>query len=200
MDFDDLDAKLRRMYRNLGETYDLDIGSNIKDERHLLPNGMFEHRVSFGNSDPEIRADTVATAIHAIAGIKDILKNKLREIGLNPQSYEDLINSSTELQIITDLDNMEKHGTRLSKRRYTEAVRLINLDQSLRGKGITSVTFSTDLATGTTKLDESSGDVKIVITGDIVDDKGKTIYTLEEVLEKSVKSIDAFIVDTGLAK
>lgn len=199
MDFDNLGDKLRRVYRRLGATYDFDIGNNINDTRQMLPSGIIEHRVSFGNSDPQVREDNVMNAIHAIASLKDIIKVSLKKSGHSQEEYEKVINENTCLQLVTDLDNMDKHGSKLTNRRFKESVSLVNIDQALRGKGITSVSFTTDLKTGKTRLDSSSGDVKIIITGEIINKDGDVIATLGDVLENSIKIIDKFITNKQLA-
>jgi len=193
MDFDDLGKKLDRMYRQLNESTRVHIKTNIVDKFTKQDDGTFEHRVSFGNADPIKRDNMVIDAIHAIAGLKDILNLKLDEHGYDKKLYENLINNSQPLQIITDLDNKSKHGNNLSNHRYKEDINLVNIDQALRGQGITHVSFTTDLNTGQTRLNKSSGNVAITVTGDIVNNDGIVIASLSTVLSDSVDVIEKFI-------
>ena len=198
MDFDDLGRKLQRMYAELGEAFSVDISNNIIDERHTLADGIVRHQVKFGSNDPIVRENLVFDAVHAIASLKDIINIKLKDKGYSGHEYEILINQNESLQILTDLDNKNKHGNKLSNRRYKEDVTLTNINQVLRGKGITTVRFSTDLVTGKTILDKSAGNVKIVIVGDILNNQGVTVGRLDEILDETTNKIEEFIYTNKL--
>lgn len=132
MDFNDLNAKLKRLYVALGEQYDEDISSNIIDTRTSLDNGRFEHRTTFGTNDPEKNQNLVMNAIHHIALLKDIIKNKLELVDIDLQSYERLINTNLPLALVTDLDNKDKHGEPLSSQpRSGMDPKIVNIEQAL---------------------------------------------------------------------
>ncbi len=194
MDFNDLDAKLKRLYFALGEQYDTDISTNINDKRIAFPDGRFEHRTSFGSNDPEKNQNLVMNAIHIVGSLKDIIKQKLIEAGQDPRLYEEMINNNEPLALVTDLDNKDKHGDPLThKSRTCKDPQIVRIVQALRGRGITNVSFTTDLITGKTKLDSVEGDVKIVVTADIVDSSGNTIMPLDKMMDASIKLIEKFL-------
>lgn len=194
MDFNDLNAKIKRLYSALGEQYDEDISSNIIDSHLSSPDGKFEHETTFGSNNPEKNQNLVMNAIHLISSLKDVIKQKLRESGKDPRAYEQLINDSRPLALITDLDNKDKHGNSLRhSQRSNESPQIVNIGQALHGHGITRVSFTTDFATGKTTLDSAEGDVKIVVVADIVDSAGNFIMDLNEMLQSSTKIIESFL-------
>ena len=199
MDFNDLNEKVKRLHVALGERYDADISSNITDTRITLADGKFEHRTSFGHNNPEKNQSLVVNAIHNIASLKDIIKSKLSAKGEDPQIYENLINDNLHLSLITDLDNKEKHGDPLAfSNRSGMDPKIINIEQALRGRGITNVSFTTDFTTGISRLDSVEGNVKIIVTADIVDHNGKLIMSLNEMLENAASTIEIFLNDQRL--
>lgn len=189
MDFNDLNSKMKRLYVALGEQYDEDIDSNIIDSRMMFDDGVFEHRTSFGTNKPEKNQYIIMSAIHHIGSLKDVIKAKLED----SREYERLIDAHQSLQLVTDLDNKDKHGDPLSRPRSSKNPKIINVAQVLRGRGITNASFTTDLVTGVTKLNSVEGDVKIVIVADVVDSVGEFIMPLDEMLEKSFSAIEEFL-------
>lgn len=194
MDFNDLNSKLKRLYSALGEQYSEDISSNIIDTRTFSPDGKFEHRTTFGSNDPEENQNLVMNAIHLVASLKDTIKNKLDSTGVDPQAYEELINNNLSLSLVTDLDNKDKHGDPLTHAsRSNKDPRIVNIEQSLRGRGKTNVSFTTDFTTGKTSLNSVEGNVKIVVVADVIDSSGNIIMPMDKMLEESVSSIERFL-------
>ncbi|HEX6462506.1 MAG TPA: hypothetical protein VFZ58_04550 [Candidatus Saccharimonadales bacterium] len=190
MDFNDLNAKLKRLYVALGEQYDENISSNIVDSHTVFDDGRFEHRTTFGTNKPEQNQYIIMNAIHHIGLLKDIIKAKLND----PRLYEQLIDSHQSLALATDLDNKDKHGDPLSHpQRSDKDPRIANIAQVLRGRGITRAAFTTDLTTGLTKMNTVEGNVKIVIMADVIDSEGVPIMPLDEMLEESLKIIEEFL-------
>lgn len=199
MDFNDVNSKLKRLYSSLGELYDHDISSNIVDERKLNPDGSFEHTTNFGNNDPEKNQNLIMNVIHLINSLRDIIKNKARDIGGNPADYEKLIDRNLPLALITDLSNKDKHGDPLTRsNRSKKDPKITNIEQGLRGNGITNVLFTTDLNTGNTTLDSVEGDVKIAVVADIVDSSGNFIMPLHQMIEESLSKIENYLKIKGI--
>lgn len=189
-----MNAKLKRLYVALGERYDEDISSNINDTHTSLDDGRFEHRITFGSNDPAKNQNIVMSAIHLIGSLKDIIKQKLRENGKDPDVYEQLINNNQPLALVTELDNKDKHGNTLTGRpRSGTDPRIVNIEQALHGHGITRVSFTTDFATGKTSLNSAEGDEKIVIDADIIDSTGNLLMPLDKMLEESLRVVEEFV-------
>lgn len=199
MDFNDLDAKLKRLYVALGERYDQDISSNITDSLNSFGDGRFEHRVTFGKNKPEENENVIMNAIHLIGSLKDIIKAKLQDSDQEVQMYEDLINDNLALALITDLDNKDKHGDPLThSSRSNKNPKIVNIQQGLRGKGITRIAFKTDLLTGETTLSESKGDLKIVTFAEVVDSEGNILMPFDKMLDESLELVEKFLKSHNL--
>lgn len=199
MDFNDLNTKLKRLYAALGERYHEDVVGSIVDECIELEGGVWEHRTTFGTNDVETNLNLIMAPIHAIGSLKDIIKKKLQIAGQSPRLYEDLINQNTALALATDLDNKDKHGDPLTQaRRSARDPQISNVQQGLRGRGITSASFTTDFNTGKTTLNAVEGDVKISVVADVVDSDGQLIMALDKMLEDSLNAIETFVKRHGL--
>ena len=201
MDFNDLNSRLKRLYSALDEQYDEDVSSNIVDERKRFRDGRFEYRTTFGTNTLQQNQNLIMGILHLIASLKDIIQKKIKDAGGNPKDYDALINNTESLALITDLDNMDKHGDPLTKtNRSNKNPKIVNIEQGLRGKGITSIGFITDLNTGKTSLSSTEGDVKIVVTADIIDSSNNTIMPLDIMIDDSISAINTYLENTGIPK
>ena len=199
MDFNDLSSKLKRLYIAVGEHYSEDIGSNIVDTHITEDDGRFIHQTTFGTNDHEKNISIVMNAVHSMSVLKDVIKQKLRSSGKNPQLYEDFINNNVALALITDIDNKEKHGDPLrDPLRSGKDPKIVNIEQVLHGKGRTNILFTTNFVTGKTILNKVEGDVKIEVVADIVDGDGSLIMPLGKMLEDSFEAIYDFMARNDL--
>lgn len=192
MDFNDINLRLERLYTAVGEQYDYSIEKHIKHEIVSLGGTRKQSRITFGNNTPAEVFNKVFNVIHALAGLKDHLKTKMRRIGQSPQKVEDFINGNRELSLVLDLDNQDKHGSPLTKtNRSGTNPQLVNLQQALSGDGHSTLSITFDGLTG--EIASQDGPLKIVIIGDVIDESGNKIMALEHMLDFALKNVENFI-------
>ena len=114
MDFNDIKTRLQRVYNSINAIYDTDIEGGINVEIRETSDGI-SMKTTFGRNDETEAQVKIISIIHNIANLKDNLKNRLRDLRLNPQLVEAEINNSLPLQLIADLSNQDKHGYPLER-------------------------------------------------------------------------------------
>ncbi|MEK7632857.1 MAG: hypothetical protein AAB473_03625 [Patescibacteria group bacterium] len=184
MDYNDIKARLERLYLALNSRLDSNIESRIRVE-HGVEGIYHTVSVSFdGGTDVADLGNKVGWIIGGIADLKDNLKNEVRRRGMSSGLIENKIKGSPHLQLIIDLANSQKHGYPLTKpERSGRSPKIVDIGTGLQGrtdKDNPSMSFSMDPFTGKFS---STGNVAIVISADIVDADDNYIMSLEDLIE-----------------
>lgn len=194
MDFNDIKERLERVLAALNSRFDYNVGKAItfteQDE------GKFHKiTVSFEGNDPHEIENKILIILHNLANLKNGIQSKL---GLNGNLVEDLVNDSLHLQVLMDLVNQEKHGSPLTKtnRSHKNPV-LKEVSQGLMIASVdgSSGSFMMDLTSGAWR---SEGNNAIVIHGKIFDDKNNFLFSVDELVNKSFKSLKELAINEGL--
>lgn len=181
-----LDRKIRQMHEALGGLKDSDL-SSIKPERLSTHQGFY-FKVDFSQGNTEAGLANIASLLIAnIACMKDHLKvwcsknNKIFE-------GENLINSDKNVALIHDLCNIDKHAELNRAPRSGHRPRVQGLSQTL-GLSVgtsagSSAIFTIDPRTGEMKTQtQGDGSVKLVITGQVVNEHGALLGDFAEICE-----------------
>ncbi|QDK81152.1 hypothetical protein EXU85_22050 [Spirosoma sp. KCTC 42546] len=192
MDFNDFKKRIERVYASIGQMSTEDYQKQIRWKP-----GTFEF--SFGSKENATDESKVVSTISAIADLKDNIKNKMSSVGLKPQLVEDEINKSLYLQLITDLDNQQKHGYPLTKSKRSGLDPLIKNVKSVVSFTVTQSDnfISFDLTTG--KVTPTGAVAKGEIDAEITDSTGKVICDLDELITTAMSTWENFIATHKLA-
>ncbi len=197
MNINDINFRLKRVYRAVDKQIDPDINPNINVKMEQVGSqGRIE--LTFGKLDKTELINTIFGIIYSIASLKDHLKNKLKKVGKNPQLVENTINECLELQLIFDLWNQDKHGYPLERgSRSGKNPKLVNLRQGLTikdtSKGSGSIVFSPFFPQNMHTVTSESDNMVVKIMGEIVDTNGKNLVSLDELFNKSLAELEKLI-------
>lgn len=192
LNVNDITQRLKRIYLSMSLSYD------DKPNKYVViykdQNGS---EIGWGLSAEvdEERLANFHTIIHNIASIKDHLKKKFNGV-------EDLINSSQVLQLVIDLDNIDKHGIPLTRKpRSGKTPKIINSIINLEVKKGDSLKFNEVV-----RPIEYNGDFimvrkftyiniegKVVFNADIVDEFDHKIISFQDLIQKSIYEWETFI-------
>lgn len=202
MDLNDINIRLKRAYNAINKRYVNDINSALKVS--LNQKGKV-FSVTFGNYDDVELYNIVFNQVSAIASLKDHLKKYLKNKSKDPQMVEDLINKELVLQLIIDLWNQDKHGYPLSRvSRSNKNPKIMNLKQGLtikdisKGKG--SIVFSPISVNSPDSMKNMTAEVDntiVKVIGDVTDDKGNILMTLDEMIDQSLRIWEKVIIDNN---
>ena len=191
MDFNAIENRLQRIYDSINATYSDDKESHTKMEvNESILSITFERGTETEN---QVR---IFAIIHNIANLKDNLKNKLKELGLDSGLVEKEIDNSLYLQLIADLSNQDKHGYPLTKTRRSGKDPLIeNISTRLI---MSSKEDGSDTASMSFKLDGTGvpifeGNNKISVSADIVDASKNYICSFIIMVENAIKQWELFL-------
>ena len=199
MNINDIDERLARLYDSIDEQYQKINDDAIVESLIVREDGIHELRMSFGNNDPVKNMNKIMNVVHAIASLKDHIKDKLAEKYDDPKKYEDYINSNEPLALITDIDNQDKHTTNLKHRRTKHtSLRIDNIHQALRGVGKTSFSVTKKFNEPGARVSEAAGDLKIIIVGDILDNSGQFITTVDSMITSGIQLLEDFIEQNSI--
>lgn len=118
-----------------------------------------------------------------------------------PFEGDALIDTNREVAIVHDLWNLDKHAHLRSSRsgyypKVTNLERAMNLST---GAPPGSYTFFTmDPATGQMQVEAPGGTVKLIITGDVVDQKGTRLGDIAEICRAAATAWEAILGRAGV--
>lgn len=196
-----LDRKIRQMHEALDDLKDSDL-SAIKLECLSTHEGFY-FKVDFSQGNTEAGLANIASLLIAnIACMKDHLKvwclknNKVFE-------GENLINSDKNVALIHDLWNTDKHAELNRVPRSGHCPRVQGLSQTLTLFTGTSAgsraVFTIDPRTGGIKTQtQGDGSVKLVITGQVVDEHGDRLGDFAEICEKATAAWEQELNQSGI--
>jgi hypothetical protein len=188
VDFNDLSKRIDRLYISIGELSTPDYHKSIKWATGTLD-------ISFGSTDNTADETKILNVISAMADLKDNLKKRMVIKGLNESLVDTEINNNLPLQLITDLDNQQKHGYPLTKFRRSKRDPLIQNVKSFLAMKLGQASdagFSLDLVNQNVNMvGDTQG--KTQIEADITDSSGNSICTLDEMVYDSMRLWETFI-------
>jgi len=196
-----LDRKIRQMHEALGSLEKKDL-STLEVTRGLSENGYYV-KLDFSQNMSEQKLYNVFTLLIAnIACMKDHLKVWCNSNGRSFNG-EELINTNTDVAIIHDLWNIDKHLSLSNRPRSGFTPKIDNLKQALSLSTGTDdgsfAMFSMDPITG--KFIQQSGNggsVSLVISGDVLDENGTRIGDFLKICEKAVSAWERELVAAGI--
>ena len=150
--------------------------------------------VTGGLSDAEV-ANIAWAIVRSIADLADHFKKWARANGQDPQAVDTAIKRSTDLQLLIDLANLDKHGGHdrdggLSKRKPT----LENIRRVLRlGPKAGFEVVMADVV----EL-RPHGDVALVVDALVKEQSGAILKTLSELQESAISAWEAVVAAWGL--
>lgn len=199
MDFNDVQARLERTMSSIKQSRELPSKENVKIKTQPTGGNTFETKITFGDSEESEISNKIMNILHNLANFKDNLKNAIQKKGLNPEVVEDAINKSIYLQVLIDLVNQEKHGYPLKKfKRSNKNPRIENVRQAMQMTGKAGPT-SFLIKLGEEGCFETKGDCTVVIEGDIVDEKGVLLFSLDTLIYTAQRKWEELIKNNELA-
>jgi hypothetical protein len=196
-----LDRKIKQMHEALGSLEKNDL-STLEVIRGLSEDGYYV-KLDFSQNMSEEKLYNIVTLLIAnIACMKDHLKAWCNR---NSRSFngDRLIDTNTDVAIIHDLWNIDKHLNLRSTPRSGFTPKIDNLKQALSlttGNDDGSFAmFSMDPITG--KFMQQSGNggsVSLIISGDVIDENGTRMGDFLEICEKAVSAWEKELVAAGI--
>ncbi len=183
-----LDLKIRQMHAALGSLASDDLSKVTVGTRQS--EGVMYCSIDFGLiSTPAELANIAELTVHNIACLKDHLKVWVKSNGV-ALDVEAFVNSNQDVALLTDLWNVHKHMQLDRKPRSGHTPSVVDLKRSLSfttaGAPDSYVRVDLDPATGKMVIDASPGSsADLVITGDIVNERGARLGDFAEVCENA---------------
>lgn len=192
LDVNDITQRLKRIYLSISLSYD-----NKPNNYIVVYQDQNGSEIGWGLAS-EIDEERLANyhiIIHNIASIKDHLKKKFNGV-------ENLINNCQALQLVIDLDNIDKHGIPLKRiPRSGTTPKIVNPILSIQVNKGNSWEYNEEM-----KFIECNGDIrmirkftyiniegKVVFDADIVDEFGNKIISFQDLINKSIYEWESFI-------
>lgn len=197
MDYNDINLRLRCLYLSIDRQYESDVLQHMQTKTERYEDGKFTITIDFNaKHDEHETINRINSIIAGLANLKDHLMTKLKLQGGNPQDIENEINQNLPLQLILDLHNQEKHGYPLTKiRRSGKDPKIINISKAISPKpGVIATAFIRDPVTGA----GVTNNMAIVITAEIVDSQGNSLYYLKDLIDKSLNIWELIIAKYNL--
>ena len=103
-------GRIGRIYAAIGEAATTDL-SVLKSVTRRVEGDLYEVSVSFdGGMTSDQLQNTVYSAVHNVANLRDHLKKWARQNGKRGDVVDRIVDDSLELKVIVDLSNRDKHG------------------------------------------------------------------------------------------
>lgn len=185
MHYNDINNRIERIYNSI----------QIKKEDGISEYLKFEHRTGHFVSNENELLIKILLIISNLSNLKDHLKNVIEQKGGNKQIIEDEIKNNLHLQLIIDINNAEKHGYPVTRKRSHLDPKIVNLSSSLIlvGDRNSLITIHKDGKIG------KQGDIPTKINADIFDKDDNKICSLDELVRQSVTAWERVINDNGIA-
>ena len=196
MDYNDINSRLGRLYLSINQKFEGDVLEHIQTKK-VTDGKKVTISITFdAKHDENETINRINNIIGNLANLKDHLKTRLKQQGVDPQKIEDDINQNLPLQIILDLNNQEKHGYPITKiRRSGKDPKIINISKALSSRpGVRATAFIRDPITGA----GVTNNMAIVITAEVVDSQGNRLYYLNDLIDKSLNSWELIITKYNL--
>lgn len=191
MDFNSVQTKVKQLYVALDATKDFKPAISMRQRTEDLSATMKRttFTFSFGSSTEDEKYAKLKWLISSIGELKDIMKNRMKKLKMEPKDVEVLINGSHELSIVIDLWNQYKHGTPLKRPPRTGmTLALINPTEALQvtEKGVSFLPFQ----------QQFRGEVpNTIIDADVVEESNPSnmLGKAGDICSKAIEEIEAFV-------
>jgi hypothetical protein len=165
------------------ETFDTVTNTNMSKVQQ--PSGGFMVKIEFQKSQENTK-NKIMNVLESVWHFKDYLIEECKENAIDKQEVEDLINTYNNLTIIADLVNHNKHAT-LKNPRSHKSPRLDNITSGLTPIENGNIIVTSDSPVKLNQATAQTKNCKISIKADIIDDSGKKICSLNELIEASIQ-------------
>lgn len=185
MDFNDITARLVRIYAAVDARFEFNIAKGTKISAIPVTLNTTQIKMTFdnNNSSPELE-NKVMNIIHGIASLKD---NAIKTLTHSNNDAKNLISekirASEALKIVMDLSNADKHGYPLDNPWSSKSPRISNISSGLEISGTGS--FEINILSGAVISNESAA--KIAITANIIDASDRIIMSLDNLINQSLE-------------
>ncbi|MFA4999219.1 MAG: hypothetical protein WC519_00575 [Parcubacteria group bacterium] len=190
MNYNDIQSRLKAIYASIDQQYSY--GADALDTMHTeidKKGNKFKLTISFYKPDDEPEVlNQINNIISNLANVKDCLKRKLKDRGDDPQVIESEIDNSTDLQIVIDLANQEKHGYPLTMVRRSKKDPLIKNISRYLGPSNKPDNFRVERSDGA-----SIQNAMTSITADITDSQGNILCSLDDLVKNTLDNWERII-------
>lgn len=152
-----------------------------------------------GLNDAEL-SNLAHMLISNIANLHDHLRKWAVKNGKDKEKVNEAFNQSLELQIIQDLSDNDKHGYPSRNGGYSKIYpQLVNINRVMQLKPQAKKGSSAGMILGAGGALKFFGDgtAKVIITGDVVDNKNNRIGDLYKIATKAVEAWEQLLTDFG---
>lgn len=174
-ELEELRARVARILKRLDESS----GAGFS-HLYTFPNGETHHYRFNGVKSLEAFEDDLLAVFVWVWSMKDYLKEAAKHCGADPHGIEAIVDSSLELQLVSDIANRAKHGG-LKKSRSGHFARLSRPSLTCPQKGIGKITFEAFDVT----LDVSEPS-EVDYKADVLSKSGATLGEATDVLTKAI--------------
>ncbi|MFH2136741.1 MAG: hypothetical protein ABII19_03900 [Patescibacteria group bacterium] len=183
MNYNDIESRLKIIYTSIDQQYSYGVDA-LNETCTKIDNEADRWKLTISFYDPSEEPkvlNQINSVISNLANIKDCLKQKLKERGDDPKVIESEIDNSTDLQLILDLANQEKHGYPLTKTRRSQKDPLIkNISRSLTPSNKPD-NIRVEKSDGSAILNAMTS-----ITAEITDYTGNLLCHLDDLVENAL--------------
>jgi len=176
---EELQTAFARLHR-LSLKVDQKSGAGFIDVYEDEQKNLHLHHVKGIKSTDEFE-DELLNALMWAWNMKDYLKEMLNSQGKDPQTVEDLINSSDTLCLLSDLANGAKHG-KLKKSRSGQFARLDKVIITIPQNAVSKITFEARRVE--TDVEDSS---KVELSAPVISNEGEVVGDAGLILSESLK-------------
>lgn len=156
---------------------------------------------SGGKSDATL-ANELHSAIALIAGLEYFLQRWAAQNGKSAEHVRETFRQSTDLQIIHDLWNSEKHAESLQggRDRSGRGPRLADIHRALKITPGSRPGSWVSIGMGPQGIPVASGDgsARAVLTGEVIDRYGSKIGDIDDIVARAIRQCEQLLVDFGL--
>ena len=195
---DKLILKIKQMHKSLTDCKDNDL-SKIEavsgENQHF---NFVKMDFSQGKTGVDI-ANYASLLIHNIASLKDHLKKYCTKNSIS-FDVENLINTDTDVAIIHDLWNIDKHFEldRPPRSGHTPEIKDLKQTMQLTAGKNSSVFMTVDKSGKLVQNVKGIGSGQLVITGSVIDENGNALGDFIEICQRAVNSWEQAFKQVGI--
>ena len=200
MNPNELLTRLRRVYASVDALQEFDMGKLpakvVQNDRGVVVFQNFS-----GGLSKEDLANMAYMVIHNIANLQDHLRRWAAKNGKDKTKVKAVFNASSDLCLIKDLSNNDKHGYPPHDGGHsglTPKLNDVSRVMQLTTKAEAGSSVAMTLGPGGVPKISGSGTACAMVTGDIVDKNENSIGDLFEIGRDAVKAWETLLVDFGV--
>jgi len=183
----DLTHRVKRIYEAIGNLEERDLGSlkayHVKTEKFV-----FLHQDFSGGQSNEHLANAAHSLIYNINNLYDHLRRFARYNGMDESMVKQVFRETSELRVLRDLSNSDKHGYDGRPGHSGIAPRLGYVHRIMKLTTGSQVGSWVTMRLGPEGIPVKSGpgSAKAIITADILDKDGRTIGSLNDIADRAL--------------